>query len=83
MNNIDLLLISHPHADHVDKQAREALPKIVHMVGPAVNKAVFEGWRWTGPPIDGFETHSSKNGSGVVTYPTHNDELFWQAPERQ
>lgn len=47
MSNIDLLLISHPHADHVDKQARETLPKNLHVVGPAVNKAIFEGWGWT------------------------------------
>lgn len=33
------------------------------------------------PPIDGFETRWSKNGS-VVTYHTHNDKLFWAVPAK-
>lgn len=47
MNNIDVLLISHPHADHVDKQAVATLPKNLHVVGPQVNKQVFDDWGWT------------------------------------
>jgi N-acyl-phosphatidylethanolamine-hydrolysing phospholipase D len=46
MNNIDVLLNSHPHADHVDKQAIATLPKNLHVVGPAVNAAVFKEWGW-------------------------------------
>ncbi|PWV46477.1 MBL fold metallo-hydrolase [Chitinophaga sp. S165] len=42
--NIDLLLISHPHADHVDKQAIEKLDKDQHLVGPEENYSVFKNW---------------------------------------
>ncbi|UOE49219.1 MBL fold metallo-hydrolase [Mucilaginibacter sp. SMC90] len=47
MNNIDVLLISHPHADHIDKQAIAALSKSLHLVGPAINETVFKDWGWT------------------------------------
>ena len=43
-SNIDLLLISHPHADHFDKQAQNALNKHMKVIEPAVNKAMIEGW---------------------------------------
>jgi L-ascorbate metabolism protein UlaG (beta-lactamase superfamily) len=42
--NIDLLLISHPHEDHFDIQARMALSKRLMVVAPAVNKALIESW---------------------------------------
>ncbi len=47
MTHIDLLLISHPHADHVDKQAIDKLDKALHLVAPEVNHAVYQGWGFT------------------------------------
>jgi N-acyl-phosphatidylethanolamine-hydrolysing phospholipase D len=46
-SHLDLLLISHPHADHVDKEARAALDKGVQVVGPAVNTELITGWGFT------------------------------------
>ncbi|KAA2240053.1 hypothetical protein F0L74_28180 [Chitinophaga agrisoli] len=47
MSKIDLLLISHPHADHIDKQAIEKLNKGIHLVGPEVNHDTFKNWGFT------------------------------------
>jgi L-ascorbate metabolism protein UlaG (beta-lactamase superfamily) len=44
---IDVLLISHPHADHVDKEAREQLSKALQVIGPAINKEQITGWGFT------------------------------------
>ena len=46
-SDIDLLLISHPHADHVDKEARAQLNKSLHVVASAVNKDQIVGWSFT------------------------------------
>lgn len=45
--NIDVLLISHAHADHVDKQAIEILDKHLHLIGPQENHNVFKNWGFT------------------------------------
>lgn len=45
--NIDLLLISHPHADHIDKEAREQLSEDIHIVAPQVDNEKFVEWGFT------------------------------------
>lgn len=67
MTNIDLLLISHPHADHIDKQAIEKLDKGVHLVGPAVNHEVFAGW--------GFKDITGLNWDDSTTIKKGNESL--------
>lgn len=47
LTNIDLLLISHPHADHFDKEAKERLDKKIHLIAPAINKETIRGWGFT------------------------------------
>lgn len=44
MANMDVLLISHPHADHMDSQAIAKLDKKLHLVGPKESRNVFTGW---------------------------------------
>lgn len=46
-SNIDLLLISHPHADHVDKEAREQLSKELYVIAPEINREQIIGWGFT------------------------------------
>ncbi|PSL46140.1 L-ascorbate metabolism protein UlaG (beta-lactamase superfamily) [Chitinophaga niastensis] len=41
---IDLLLISHPHADHFDREGRQKLNKQLSVVAPAVNKDMLLNW---------------------------------------
>lgn len=43
-SGINVLLISHPHADHVDKEAKQALNKQLFVIGPGVDKATIQGW---------------------------------------
>ncbi|WP_419788747.1 MBL fold metallo-hydrolase [Mucilaginibacter sp. X4EP1] len=44
---IDLLLISHPHADHFDKEAKAALNKQLFVIAPGVNKDLIKSWGFT------------------------------------
>lgn len=41
---INLLLVSHPHADHFDKEARNGLSKTLHTIGPKAGQAQITGW---------------------------------------
>ncbi|NML37247.1 hypothetical protein HHL17_08550 [Chitinophaga sp. G-6-1-13] len=43
-SNIDILLVSHPHADHFDREARTALNKQLGVVAPAANIATIREW---------------------------------------
>ncbi|WP_212002620.1 MBL fold metallo-hydrolase [Chitinophaga sp. HK235] len=45
--NIDILLVSHPHADHFDQQARNALNKQLNVVVPGANTSTLQGWGFT------------------------------------
>ncbi len=45
-SNIDLLLISHLHADHFDKEARETLNKNLTTVAPTTNKETLLKWEF-------------------------------------
>jgi L-ascorbate metabolism protein UlaG (beta-lactamase superfamily) len=67
-NNIDLLLISHPHADHVDKEAREQLSKSLHVIGPMVNKDLITGWGFTDfTGLNWTDTTVMKKGDETLT----------------
>jgi N-acyl-phosphatidylethanolamine-hydrolysing phospholipase D len=67
-SNIDLLLISHPHADHVDKEARAQLSKSLHVVGPAVNKELIVGWGFTDfTGLNWNDTAVMKKGDEILT----------------
>jgi N-acyl-phosphatidylethanolamine-hydrolysing phospholipase D len=46
-SHIDLLLISHPHADHFDKEAKAALNKQLFVIAPGVNKDLIKSWGFT------------------------------------
>jgi N-acyl-phosphatidylethanolamine-hydrolysing phospholipase D len=46
-SHIDLLLISHPHADHFDREAKKALNKQLFVIAPGVNKALIQSWGFT------------------------------------
>jgi N-acyl-phosphatidylethanolamine-hydrolysing phospholipase D len=46
-SNIDLLLISHPHADHFDNEAKKSLSKQLFVIAPGVNKEVIKSWGFT------------------------------------
>ncbi|MEN0053833.1 MAG: MBL fold metallo-hydrolase [Mucilaginibacter sp.] len=67
MANIDMLLISHPHQDHIDKQAIEKLDKGIHLVGPEANHAAFEGW--------GFKDINGLNWGDSTTMKKGNESL--------
>ena len=43
-SNIDVLLISHLHADHFDKEAKETLNKNLTTVAPTANKETLLAW---------------------------------------
>lgn len=43
-SNIDILLISHLHADHFDKEAKETLSKNLTTVAPTANKETLLKW---------------------------------------
>lgn len=43
-SNVDLLLISHPHADHFDNEAKKLLNKQLQVISPAVNKETLVSW---------------------------------------
>ena len=45
--HIDVLLISHPHADHFDKEAKSALSKTLFVIAPGVDKAHIQAWGFT------------------------------------
>ncbi|HVI47514.1 MAG TPA: MBL fold metallo-hydrolase [Chitinophaga sp.] len=65
--NIDLLLVSHPHADHFDREARASLNKQLNVVAPGVNKATLQGW--------GFD-HTTGLNWGDTTIMTKGDETL-------
>jgi N-acyl-phosphatidylethanolamine-hydrolysing phospholipase D len=44
MNHISVLLISHPHADHFDNEAKKALSKQLFVIAPGVNKELIQSW---------------------------------------
>jgi N-acyl-phosphatidylethanolamine-hydrolysing phospholipase D len=46
-SHIDLLLISHLHADHFDNEAKEMLNKRMHVISPTVNKETLVSWGFT------------------------------------
>jgi len=66
-SHIDLLLISHPHADHVDKEAKKALNKQLFVVSPGVDKGTIEKW--------GFKRVTGLNW-GDSTVLVKNDETL-------
>lgn len=65
VSHIDILLISHPHADHFDNEAKRILNKKLHVVLPAVNRQLMASW--------GFENNTGLNwGDSIVM--TKGDE---------
>lgn len=65
--NIDLLLISHLHADHFDKEAVAKLSKQLFAVSPGVNKPMMLSW--------GFKNTNALNW-GDSTMITKGDEAI-------
>ena len=59
-SNIDLLLISHLHADHFDKEAKEILNKNLKVIAPAANKELLLKW--------GFAKTKGLKWNDTITY---------------
>ena len=59
-SNIDILLISHLHADHFDKEAKEVLSKNLTTVVPTPNKETLVRW--------GFNNTTSLKWNDTITF---------------
>ena len=66
-SNIDLLLVSHLHADHFDKQARGTLSKEIKIISPVTSKAILLQW--------GFTKISELQWNDTITLKKGNEHL--------
>lgn len=66
-SNIDLLLISHLHADHFDKEARKILNKNLRAIAPAANRESLLAW--------GFSNTAGLKWNDTITYKNEAETL--------